>query len=124
MTPLKSLADENVRRRFRQETLALAKLSHSNIESIHDFDTQEDVDFLVMEYFPGVTLSEKLKSGPLSEQETLRHGEQLAEGLVTAHGKGVVHRDLKPGNLRTTPEGELKILDFGLAKLLRPSSNA
>jgi serine/threonine-protein kinase len=121
--PQGKLGDEAIRRRFRQEALALAKLSHSNIESIHDFDTQEDVDFLVMEYVPGVTLSEKLKSGPLSEQEVLRHGEQLAEGLVTAHGKGVVHRDLKPGNLRITPEGELKILDFGLAKLLRPTSD-
>jgi len=76
-----------------------------------------------MEYIPGVTLNEKVAAGPLAEKEISYLGAQLAQGLAAAHGVGVVHRDLKPGNLRVTPEGRLKILDFGLAKLLaRPTA--
>src|SRR3990172_289869 len=118
--PAGTLADEAARKRFRKEALALSKLNHPNIETVHDFDTQDGVDFLVMEHIPGVTLGDKLAAGPLLEKEVLRLGVQLAEGLAAAHEHGVVHRDLKPGNLRVTPDGRLKILDFGLAKLLRP----
>lgn len=113
-----ALADHAARRRFRKEALAVSKLNHPNIETVHEFDTQEGIDFLVMEYVDGVTLSDRLASGPLSEKELLHLAGQLAEGLAAAHGRGVVHLDLKPGNLRVTPEGRLKILDFGLARLL------
>src|SRR3970040_1775379 len=117
--PAGTLADEAARKRFRNEALALSRLNHPSIETVHDFDTQAGVDFLVMEFIPGVTLSEKLAAGPLPEKEVLRLGGQLAEGLAVAHGQSVVHRDLKPGNLRILPDGRLKILDFGLAKLIR-----
>jgi serine/threonine-protein kinase len=120
--PPGTLADCAARKRFRQEALALSRLNHPNIATVHDFDTQEDVDFLVMEYIPGVTLSNKLAAGPLPVNEVIRLGEQLALGLATAHEQNIVHRDLKPGNLRITPDGRLKILDFGLAKLLRPAN--
>ncbi len=120
--PTGTLSDEAARKRFRREALALAKLNHPHIAMIFDFDTQEGVDFLVMEYLPGATLNDRLRSGGLAEKETLRWGAQLAEGLAAAHEQGVVHRDLKPANLRITPDGRLKILDFGLAKLLRPAS--
>jgi serine/threonine protein kinase len=80
-----------------------------------DFDTQEGVDFLVMEYVPGLALDEKVRQGTLREKEIVRIGVQLAEGLAAAHAQGVIHRDLKPGNLRLTKDDRLKILDFGLA---------
>ncbi len=118
--PPGTLSDESARRHFRKEALILSQLNHPNIATIHDFDTQKAVDFLVMEYIPGITLSEKIAGRPLPEKEVLRLGVQLAEGLAAAHALGVVHRDLKPGNLQVTSDGRLKILDFGLAKLRFP----
>ena len=115
-----SVNDESARKRFHKEARALSSLNHPTIATIHDFDTQEGLDFLVMEYIPGIALTEKLAAGPLPEREVLRLGMQLAEGLATLHEHGVVHRDLKPSNLRLTSDGRLKILDFGLAKLRRP----
>src|SRR6266496_4755341 len=99
------LAGEVARRRFRREALALSKLTHPNIATIHDFDTHEGIDFLVMEYIPGVSLSDKIAGGPLPEPEFLHLGVQLASALGVAHEHGVVHRDLKPANLRVTPDG-------------------
>ena len=119
-----SLNDESARKRFHKEARALSRLSHPNIAMVHDFDAQQGMDFLVMEYIPGITLSEKVAAGPLPEKEVLRLGVQLAEGLSAAHEHGVVHRDLKPGNLRVTGDGRLKILDFGLAKLRRPVTDS
>jgi serine/threonine protein kinase/tetratricopeptide (TPR) repeat protein len=119
--PPGTLCDESSRKRFRKEALALSKLNHPNIATIHDFDSQQGLDFLVMEYIPGITLSEKLTNRPLSEKEILTLRTQLAEGLSAAHEHGVVHRDLKPSNLRLTGDGRLKILDFGLAKLFDPA---
>ena len=117
-----TVIDEQARRRFRKEALALSKLSHPNIATVFDFDTQDGVDFLIMEFVAGDELSAKLAAGPIPEKEIARLGLQLAGGLAAAHERGIVHRDLKPGNLRLTPDGRLKILDFGLAKLVRPSS--
>jgi serine/threonine-protein kinase len=118
--PPGTLTDESARKHFHKEALILSQLNHPNVATIHDFDTQQGVDFLVMEYIPGITLSEKVAAGPLPEKEVLRLGVQLSEGLSAAHEHGVVHRDLKLGNLRLTSDGRLKILDFGLAKLRRP----
>ena len=116
------LADEDARKRFRKEALALAKLNHPNIAIVHEFGTEDGTDFLVTEYIGGLTLDTKLALGPLPGREVLSYGMQLAEGLSAAHEQGIVHRDLKPGNLRITPDGRLKILDFGLAQLIPQSS--
>jgi len=105
-------------KRFRQEALALSKLNHPNIATVHDFDTQDGTDFLVEEFIEGLSLDAMLSSGPLSEKEIIKLGSQLADGLAAAHEHGVIHRDLKPANLRVTPEARLKILDFGLALML------
>jgi eukaryotic-like serine/threonine-protein kinase len=118
--PPGTLTDESARKHFHKEALVLSQLNHPNVATIYDFDTEQGVDFLVMEYIRGITLSEKVAAGPLPEKEVLRLGVQLAEGLAAAHDHGVVHRDLKPGNLRVTSDGRLKILDFGLAKLRLP----
>ena len=118
--PPGTLTDASARKHFRKEALILSQLNHPNVTAIYDFDTQRGVDFLAMEYIPGITLSEKVAAGPLPEKEVLRLGVRLAEGLAAAHDHGIVHRDLKPGNLRITSDGRLKILDFGLAKLWRP----
>ncbi len=121
--PVGTLADDSARRRFRQEAQALARLNHPNVATVHEFFTHDGVDFLVTEYIPGITLDAKLKSGALPEAEVLRLGVQLAEGLHDAHQQGVVHRDLKPGNLRLTETGRIKILDFGLARMLEPEGD-
>src|SRR5712692_4614054 len=118
--PTGTLADEAARKRFRKEALALAKLNHPNIETVYEFSRQDGVDFLAMELIPGVSLDAKLASGALPEQEVLRLGVQMAGGLEAAHRQGIVHRDLKPGNLRLNSDGQLKILDFGLAQLVQP----
>jgi serine/threonine protein kinase len=112
------LTDEVSRKRFRKEALTLAKLNHPNIESLYDLDNKDGVDFLVMEYVPGATLAERLAGGALPEKEVLTLGMQVAAALEEAHDQGVVHRDLKPGNIGVTPKGQVKVLDFGLAKVL------
>ena len=117
--PPSLVPDEFVRKRLRKEAQALSKLNHPNIETLFELDSKDGAEFLVVEYVPGVTLSDRLAQGPLPEREIARLGVQLANGLAAAHSQGVVHCDLKPSNLRITPDGRLKILDFGIAKSLR-----
>jgi len=117
--PPGSLTDQASRSRFRKEALALSRLTHPNIAVVYDFDTLDDTDFLVMELVPGITLEEKLVAGPLDETEAINLVTQLVEGLAAAHQQGVIHCDIKPSNLRVTPDGRVKILDFGLAKFLK-----
>ena len=114
-----TLSGETARKRFRQEALALSRLNHPNIATAYDFDSDGATSFLVMEYVSGETLSQKVREGSLGEKDVVRLGLQLAEGLAAAHEQGVIHRDLKPGNTRLTSDGRLKILDFGLSKLLQ-----
>ena len=115
--PPRSLSDEVSHKRFRKEALSLARLNHPNVATVHEFGSQDGVDFLVTEYIAGITLDSKLARGPLPAAEVVRLGAQLAAGLGAAHQQGIIHRDLKPGNLRLTTDGRLKILDFGLAQL-------
>ena len=118
------LADDEARRRFRKEAMALSGLNHPNIATVHDFDSSDGVDFLVMEHIPGSSLAERLEAGPIAGPELLPLALQLADALASAHAQGVVHRDLKPANVRITPEGRLKVVDFGLARPLRAGAAA
>ncbi len=107
-------------RRFEQEAQAAAALSHPNILAIHHFGTCDGVPYLVTELLEGETLRAKLKGGPIAFRRSIDYGVQIAHGLAAAHEKGIVHRDLKPENLFLTRDGRIKILDFGLAKLMHP----
>lgn len=109
-----TLEDDAARKRFRREALALSKLNHPNIATIHDFDSQDGVDFVVMEFLEGSTLVNR-STLRLPEPEVVRLGQQIAAALEEAHEHGIVHRDLKPGNIAVTPKGQAKLLDFGLA---------
>jgi len=113
-----ALDDPTTRERFRREALVLARLSHPGVATIHDFATQDGVDFLVMELVPGGTLGTRLQSGPLAADELLRIGAQIGDALADAHERGCLHRDLKPANIALTSSGNAKLLDFGIARLL------
>jgi len=102
--------------RFEREAKLLAQLNHPNIAAIYGFEKAEGVHFLALELVPGETLQERVAKGPLPVEEALEVCRQIAEGVEAAHEKGVIHRDLKPANVKVTPEGKVKILDFGLAK--------
>jgi eukaryotic-like serine/threonine-protein kinase len=102
--------------RFQREARMLASLNHPNIATIHGLEQADGVNYLVMELVPGETLAERLKTGPMKVEEALNVASQIAEALETVHKKGVIHRDLKPANVKVTPEGRVKVLDFGLAK--------
>ena len=119
--PTGSLADETARKRLRNEALALAKLSHPNIETIYELGSQDGVDFLVTEYVAGATLADRIASGPLPESELLKIAAQIGSALEEAAGNGLVHLDLKPRNMMLTPKGQVKLLDFGLARIMKPN---
>ncbi len=104
--------------RFEREARLLATLSHPNIAAIHGLEEADGKPYLVLELVEGQTLAERLHKGPLPVEEALDVCRQIAEGLEAAHEKGIIHRDLKPANVKVTPEGKVKILDFGLAKAL------
>jgi serine/threonine protein kinase len=103
--------------RFEREGELLAALNHSNIAIVHDFQQSGDRHFLVMELVEGETLAERLTGGALGVDESLDVAAQLAEALEAAHQKGIIHRDLKPANIKIAPDGKVKVLDFGLAKI-------
>ena len=105
--------------RLRREARVLAALNHPNIGAIYELEEQDGVSLMVLELVEGPTLGERIASGPLPLDEALRIARQLVDALEAAHARGIVHRDLKPGNVKLTPGGLVKVLDFGLAKVLR-----
>jgi serine/threonine protein kinase len=111
--------DSKDRRALRQEALTLSRLNHPNIAQVYDFDKEGDTDFIVMELVPGESLAQKLADGPLLRDQWLSIATQTLDGLVAAHARGIIHHDLKPANLQITPDGRVKILDFGLARYIR-----
>lgn len=118
------LADDEERlRRFEREAKTLASLNHPNVAGIHGVDQDGDVCFLALELVPGEDLATRLSRGTLPVDEAIDVCRQIAEGLEAAHEAGVVHRDLKPANVRITPSGEVKVLDFGLAKPIHPKAS-
>lgn len=110
--------------RFEHEAQAAAALSHPNILAVHQMGTFESMPYLVTELLEGMSLSETLRRGPLPLRKAIDYAIQLAHGLAAAHNRGVVHRDLKPENIFVTKDGHIKILDFGLAKIVPPKDPA
>jgi serine/threonine protein kinase len=111
----------DVRQRFEREAKTISQLSHPHICALYDVGNQDGVEFLVMEYLEGETLSDRLVKGPLVFDQVLRYGLEIADALDKAHRQGIVHRDLKPGNVMLTKSG-VKLLDFGLAKAVAPAA--
>jgi eukaryotic-like serine/threonine-protein kinase len=120
--PAQLSSDPARKQRFEREARTISKLSHPHICTMHDIGHQEGIDYLVMECVEGDTLARRLERGPLSTDQVLKLGVQIADALDKAHGSGVVHRDLKPGNIMLTGTGA-KLLDFGLAKPVTPVSD-
>ena len=110
--------DQDRLRRFEQEARAAAALSHPNIVAIYDIGMHDGAPYIVSELLEGQTLRERLLNGPIPRRQSIDYARQIAQGLTAAHEKRIVHRDLKPENLFLTKDGRIKILDFGIAKLL------
>src|SRR5215467_7004426 len=104
--------------RFQREAEVLASLNHPNIANIYHLEEQNGSRYLVLELVEGETLADRIARGPIPVDDALRIAKQIAEGLEAAHEKGIIHRDLKPANIKLTPDDKVKILDFGLAKVL------
>ena len=117
--PQKLMADPERRQRFRREARSAAALNHPNIAVIHEIAEHEGILFIVMELIKGKSLRDRIREGPLRLAETLEIASSILEGLAHAHEQGIIHRDLKPDNVMITPEGQVKLLDFGLAKSLQ-----
>src|SRR6202047_5318250 len=109
--------DDDRLSRFQREAKMLASLNHPNIATIYGLEHSDGTHYLVMELVPGDTLQQRVKrEGAVPIEEALTIAKQMAEALEAAHEKGIIHRDLKPANVKVTPEGKVKVLDFGLAK--------
>jgi serine/threonine protein kinase len=117
--PARLSENPEFRQRFEREAKTISQLSHPHICTLHDVGHQDGVEYLVMEFLEGETLTERLAKGPLPLEQVLRHGIEIADALEKAHRQGIVHRDLKPGNVMITKSG-VKLVDFGLAKLAAP----
>ncbi len=111
--------DSEHKQRFVQEAKSASALNHPNIVIVHDFASDRSLDFIVMEYVEGQTLDQLIGRKGMKLNEALGYAVQITDGLARAHAAGIIHRDLKPTNIMVTPEGRVKILDFGLAKLTK-----
>lgn len=118
--PPERVADPERKRRFRQEAKAASALNHPNILHVYDIDTVGGVDFIAMEYVDGKTLDRLIRPGGIPPAQALDYAVQISDALARTHAAGIVHRDLKPSNVMVTEEGRVKVLDFGLAKLIAP----
>jgi serine/threonine protein kinase len=117
--PAELMKNTKARTRFAREARVLASLNHPNIATIYDeLQESEGLGYLVLEYVPGQTLAERIAGAKLKPQEAFSIAQQIAEAVAAAHEHDVIHRDLKPGNIKITPEGRIKVLDFGLAKAI------
>src|SRR6266481_2323051 len=115
--PYELASDEGRMLRFAQEARAISALNHPNIITIHEVDHVDSTHFIAVEFVKGVTLRKRLVQKKLAVQEIIEIAEQVASALAAAHEKGIVHRDLKPENIMIRPDGYVKVLDFGIAKL-------
>src|SRR5262245_52775895 len=110
--------------RFRREAQVLASLNHPNIAHVYGLEHADGVQALVMELVEGPTLADRIAQGPIPIDEALPIARQIAEALEAAHEQGIIHRDLKPANIKIRPDGTVKVLDFGLAKLIEPAAGS
>src|ERR1700758_1850639 len=118
----KHLSDQpEARERFEREARAVSSLNHANICQLYDVGQQDGLHYMVIEYLDGETLATRLTKGALPLEQVLRYGAEIADGLDKAHRSGVIHRDLKPGNIMLTRSGA-KLMDFGLAKTSAPAA--
>ena len=122
MLPGESVANSERKRRFALEAKAASALNHPNIITIYDIDVADGVDFIAMEYVAGHTLADLIPPDGMEPARAIQFGAQIADALATAHQSGIVHRDLKPSNIMVNEQGRVKVLDFGLAKLIEPVS--
>jgi len=118
--PAQVASDQDRMRRFIREARAASALKHPNVTHIYEIGESDGVHFIAMEYVEGKTLAAKISGRPLKPAEIVEIGLQVADALDDAHSKGIIHRDIKPANLMLTRRGEVKVLDFGLAKMTRP----
>jgi formylglycine-generating enzyme required for sulfatase activity/dienelactone hydrolase len=121
MLPGESVANAERKRRFALEAKAASALNHPNIITIYDIDEADGVDFIAMEYVTGRTLADIIPPDGMDPARAIQFGAQIADALATAHQSGIVHRDLKPSNIMVNAQGRVKLLDFGLAKLIEPA---
>jgi serine/threonine protein kinase/tetratricopeptide (TPR) repeat protein len=117
-------SDRDRLRRFIREAKAASALNHPNVATIHEIGESDGIHFIAMEYVKGQTLAAKVSGRPLDPTAIVEIGIQIADALDEAHAKGITHRDIKPANIMLTPRGQVKVLDFGLAKVSRPESQA
>ena len=117
--PPDTIKDDKAKRRLMQEARAASALNHPNIVTIHSIDEQDGLDFIVMEYVQGETLKQIVQRGAMPFPQVLEIGLQVADALAAAHSLKIIHRDIKPANILLTPRGQAKVLDFGLAKVIR-----
>ncbi|HEY7911178.1 MAG TPA: serine/threonine-protein kinase, partial [Blastocatellia bacterium] len=117
LLPPDSVADQRARRRLIKEAKAAARLDHPNICSIYEVAEEDGTTFIVMQYIEGETLASRIKRGPLELREALDIATQTADALAEAHSRGIIHRDIKPANIMITSRSQVKVMDFGLAKV-------
>src|SRR5437867_5315510 len=118
LLPPETVSGEQARKRLVREARAAATLDHPNICSIYEVGEADGRSFIAMQYVEGETLDARIKSKPLELKESLTIAPQIADALAEAHSHGIIHRDIKPGNIMITPRGQAKVMDFGLARVI------